>query len=105
MWLVTRLVTGYHGFSVASVLFLRGCIQTGLGLLATPFLGNEAVFTVPREIRAPLVVRGVLGATALSMYLTSISKVPLGISSTLFMSNPVLMHRFRTSSRGGIELG
>lgn len=88
MWLITRLVTGYRGFSISSVLFLRGVVQTGLGLLFAAFLGKEDVFNVPHDIRKQLLLRGVLGATGYTLYLIAISKVPLAVCVTIFFLNP-----------------
>lgn len=105
MWLITRFVTGHRGFSVASVLFLRGCVQAGLGRLAAPFFGKQAVFTVPREIHKALVLCGVLGATGFMLHLSAISKVPLAMRFDFYVESYSDLHLFRASSWGGIELG
>lgn len=85
MGLAIRMATGYHDFPVPCVLFMRGVMQSVLALVwIFTFTDAKETFSLPRRVVGLLFLRGFGGGTSMALVFFGLSRVPLGISNSIF---------------------
>lgn len=80
-----RIATGYHAIPEPCVLFIHGVMQTALAIvwLAASTNIRETLALPARDIGL-LFLRGLGGSSALVLSVFALSRIPLGIHSSLF---------------------
>ncbi len=90
MTVSSRYALSYEGISVPTIVLLRGASQTILGLLSAVLFANPLqVFRVPRRLLPLLVVRGFFGATAEALYFLTLTYLNLGMTTSIYFTNPI----------------
>ena len=90
MTLLLRYALAYQGVSVATMVLLRGSTQALLAFVSVAmFAKPKEVFSVPKRLLPRLVLRGVLGSSSLALYYYSLTRLSLGMTTSIFFINPI----------------
>lgn len=90
MTVLVRYILAYQGISVATMVLLRGTTQSSLAFVSVSMFGKvKEVFRVPRRLLPLLILRGILGSVSLSLYYMSLTRLNLGMTTSIFFINPI----------------